>query len=238
MKSPIPKTISMIVMLGMLAGCATTGTTPDSTPETDDAVRTKTEGAAFGALLGGLLGAATGALVSDDNKGSAAAIGFGIGAVGGGAAGYMYGKTAAERKQLYADEETRLDGEINVLKNYNAEIDKQNLASFKKIQELQKRAVDLQSKSQTLKNKAYLSADEQMALTMSIQANEKDIARYNEELVTLDEYKQELNNQGDQSQSEVASLEKEIHLLRENIDTLDNNNKQMARLAENLSMKK
>ena len=238
MKSPIPKTISMIVMLGMLAGCATTGTTPDSTPETDDAVRTKTEGAAFGALLGGLLGAATGALVSDDNKGSAVAIGFGIGAVGGGAAGYMYGKTAAERKQLYADEETRLDGEINVLKNYNAEIDKQNLASFKKIQELQKRAVDLQSKSQTLKNKAYLSADEQMALTKSIQANEKDIARYNEELVTLDEYKQELNNQGDQSQSEVASLEKEIHLLRENIDTLDNNNKQMARLAENLSMKK
>lgn len=228
----------MIVMLGMLAGCATTGTTPDSTPETDDAVRTKTEGAAFGALLGGLLGAATGALVSDDNKGSAAAIGFGIGAVGGGAAGYMYGKTAAERKQLYADEETRLDGEINVLKNYNAEIDKQNLASFKKIQELQKRAVDLKSKSQTLKNKAYLSADEQMALTKSIQANEKDIARYNEELVTLDEYKQELNNQGDQSQSEVASLEKEIHLLRENIDTLDNNNKQMARLAENLSMKK
>jgi hypothetical protein len=238
MKSTFQKTMALLVMLGVLSGCATTGNAPDSTPETDDAVRTKTEGAAFGALLGGLVGAATGALVSKDKRGSAAAIGFGIGALGGGAAGYMYGKTVAERKQLYADEETRLDGEIDVLKKYNAEMDKQNLASFKKIQELQKRVVDLQSQSQTLRKKAYLSADEQQELTKSVQTNEKNIAQYNQELIALTEYKEELNNQGDQTQPQVASLEKEINLLRNNIETLDTNNKQMARLAENLSVKK
>lgn len=237
MKSPFQRKIALVVALFLLSGCAATGGAPGSSTTTSDADRTKAEGAAFGALLGGLVGAATGALVGGDNKGTAAAIGFGIGALGGGAAGYMYGKSAAERKQLYANDEQRLDGEINILKNYNATLDKQNIASKNKIQELEKRVADLQSTSQTLKKKAYLSTYEQQVLVNSLAANKKEIASYKQELITLNEYQQELAVQGKKT-PEVAGLEQEIHLLRNNIDTLDNNNKQMAKLAENLSLQK
>ena len=238
MKTPFQRNIALIVVLFLFSGCAATGGAPGSSPTTSDADRTKAEGAAFGALLGGLVGAATGALVGGENRGTAAAIGFGIGALGGGAAGYMYGKTAAERKQLYADDEQRLDGEINILKNYNAALDKQNIANQNKIQELEKRVADLQSTSQKLRAKAYLSANEQQALVKSLEINKKEIATYNQELIILNEYKQELANQGAKAPPEVAGLEQEIILLRNNIDTLDNNNKQMAKLAENLSLKK
>jgi|GEM_PF-1182809 len=238
MKSTCLKTIALFIALSMVSGCAATGGGGDSSPTTSDAERTKNEGAALGALLGGLVGAVTGAAVSHDNPATGAAIGLGLGALGGGVAGYMYGKNAAERKQMYANEEDRLNGELKILKNYNAALAKRNTDTYQKIHELNERMRNLHARSQDLKNKAYLSAEEHQALLSTIQANESDIATYNQELNSFSQYGQELEQKGDQSKSEMASLEMEINLLRNHINTLDTNNKQMAKLAENLSVRK
>ena len=238
MKSIFPRIITLVVVLCLLSGCAATGGAPDSSSTTDDAEQTKAEGTALGALLGGLVGAATGAAVDSKNRGRGAAIGLGIGAVGGGVAGNMYGKNAAQRKQQYANEEDRLDEEITALKGYNDELDTRNTECYTKIQELKRRVRNLHVQSQALGNQTYLSTDELQALLKTIQTNEVDITSYNEELDTLSEYKEELREKGSQSHTHIASLEKEINLLRNHINTLDSNNKQMAKLAENLSVKK
>lgn len=209
-----------------------------SSSTTDDSERTKTEGAALGALLGGLVGAAAGALAGGDNKGTAAAIGFGVGAIGGGAAGYLYGASAAERKKMYASEEERLDGELAVVTKYNQDLGEQNIASMEQIQQLEKRVADLKSESADLKAKALLSEKEHQEISDSLAAKEKNLARYREELAAMQQYKSEVSAQGNRSDEEIAGLEREINLLRDNIDTLDSNNKQMARLAENLTVSK
>jgi uncharacterized protein YcfJ len=238
MKSLLSRTAALIVMLFFLSSCAAPGGTPESTSTTSDADRTKAEGTALGALLGGVVGAATGAAIDSNNRGRGAVVGGAIGAVGGGVAGYMYGKNAAERKQQYANEEDRLDGEIAVLQNYNAELDKRNAATYNKIQELKKRLRNLHAQSQASRDQAYLSAKEEQTLINTIKTNEKDIGAYTQELNSLTAYKQELERKGGQSQPQVANLEREINLLRNHINTLDSNNKQMAKLAENLSVRK
>jgi uncharacterized protein YcfJ len=237
MKSTLHKVTALFVTLCFLSGCAAKGGDPNA-PTTDDATRTKAEGTAIGALLGGLVGAATGAALSPGNRGSGALIGAGIGAVGGGAAGYVYGSNAAERKQKYANEEDRLDGEINVVKQYNADLQQQNTALASNINDLKERIKLLQSKKKSLKDKAYLTAEEQKYINDTLEKNNKDIARYNQELASLSQYKQEQESKSGKSAPQVASLDQEITLLRNQINTLDSNNKQMAKLSDNLTVKK
>ena len=237
MKSTLHKVTALFVTLCFLSGCAAKGGDPNAST-TDDATRTKTEGAALGALLGGLVGAATGAALSPGNRGSGALIGAGIGAVGGGAAGYVYGSNVAERKQKYANEEDRLDGEINVVKKYNADLQQQNTALASNINDLKVRIKQLQSKKASLKEKAYLTAEEQKYINSTLEKNNKDIARYNQELASLSQYKQEQESKSGKSAPQVASLDQEITLLRNQINTLDSNNKQMAKLSDNLTVKK
>ena len=237
MKSTLHKVTALFVTLCFLSGCAAKGGDPNATT-TDDATRTKTEGAALGALLGGLVGAATGAALSPGNRGSGALIGAGIGAVGGGAAGYVYGSNVAERKQKYANEEDRLDGEINVVKKYNSDLQQQNTALASNINDLKQRIQILQSKKKSLKDKAYLTAEEQKYINGTLEKNNKDIARYNQELASLSQYKQEQESKSGKSAPQVASLDQEITLLRNQINTLDSNNKQMAKLSDNLTVKK
>jgi len=237
MKSTLHKVTALFITLCFLSGCAAKGGDPNAST-TDDATRTKTEGTALGALLGGLVGAATGAALDSGNRGRGALIGAGIGAVGGGAAGYVYGSNVAERKQKYANEEDRLDGEINVVKKYNADLQQQNTALASNINDLKERIKLLQSKKKSLKNKAYLTAEEQKYINGTLEKNNKDIARYNQELASLSQYKQEQESKGGKSAPQVASLDQEITLLRNQINTLDSNNKQMAKLSDNLTVKK
>jgi uncharacterized protein YcfJ len=237
MKTTLRKVTALFVALCFLSGCAAKGGDPNAST-TDDATRTKTESTALGALLGGLVGAATGAALSPGNRGSGALIGAGIGAVGGGAAGYVYGSNAAERKQKYANEEDRLDGEINVVKQYNADLQQQNTALASNIDDLKERIKLLQSKKKSLKDQAYLTAEEQKYINDTLEKNNKDIARYNQELASLSQYKQEQESKSGQSAPQVASLDQEITLLRNQINTLDSNNKQMAKLSDNLTVKK
>jgi len=236
MKPSLHKALALIVALCFLSGCAAKSGGPNS--QTDDATRTKTEGTAFGAILGGLVGAAAGAAFDSGNRGRGALIGAGIGAVAGGTAGYMYGSSVAERKQQYANEEDRLDGEIKVVQKYNADLQQQNLAMEKDIKDLKERVAALQSKKKSLKDKAQLTAEEEKYISGTVDKNNKAIAGYNQELTALTQYKQELEGKGSETAPQVANLEKEITLLRNQINTLDSNNKQMAKLADNLTVKK
>lgn len=237
MKATLQKATVLFVTMCFLSGCAAKGGDPNA-PKTDDATRTKTESTALGALLGGLVGAATGSALSHGNRASGALIGAGIGAVAGGAAGYVYGSNVAERKQQYANEEDRLDGEINVVRKYNTDLQEQNTALASNIKEMEERIKLLQSKKKSLGDKTYLSTEEQKYVTGTLDKNNKDIARYNQELASLSQYKQEQESKGGASAPQVAVLDQEITLLRNQINTLDSNNKQMAKLADNLTVKK
>ncbi len=106
MKSRILQYVALILMVCMVSGCATM----------NDSTRTKAEGTGFGALLGAAAGAGIGALAGG---GDGALIGAAAGAALGGAGGYAAGSYVAERKQEYANEEDRLDGEINVVVKLN-----------------------------------------------------------------------------------------------------------------------
>ena len=235
MRTSLHKTIALFVALCFLAGCAAK---PGGQTSTDDATRTKTEGAALGALMGGLLGGGIGAVVDSGNRGRGALIGAGLGAVAGGVAGYAYGSTAAERKQQYANEEDRLDGEIKVVQGYNADLEKHNLALESDIKDLKERIALLQSKKKDLRKKAYLTAEQEQYVRSTVDKNNKAIDNYTKELNSLTTYKQELQRKDDQDTSRVSNLEKEIALLRNQINTLDQNNKQMAKLASSLTVSK
>ncbi len=235
MRTRLHKTLALFAALCFLSGCAAK---PGGQTSTDDATRTKTEGAAFGALMGGLLGGGLGALIDSSNRGRGALIGAGIGAAAGGVAGYAYGSTAAERKQQYANEEDRLDGEIKVVQRYNADLETHNLALENDIKDLKERIALLQSKKKDLRKKAYLTTEQQQVVSSTVDRNNKAIDNYTRELNSLTTYKQELRSKNTQDASRVANLEKEIALLRNQINTLDQNNKQMAKLASSLTVSK
>lgn len=235
MRSSLTKTIALFVALCFLSGCAAKG---GGNSATEDETRTKTEGTAMGAVLGGLVGAAAGAALDSGNRGRGALIGAGIGALAGGAAGYAYGSNVAERKKQYASEEDRLDGEIDVVRRYNTDLEQQNLAMENDIKDLNHRLSLLKSKKKDLQKKAYLTAEEQKYVSGTVENNKKAIDNYTKELEALSQYKQELQSKGGDNSAQVASLEKEIALLRTQINTLDSNNKQMAKLADNLTVKK
>jgi len=83
--------------IAFTAGCATTGTPPQTNPQSTQQkqkVNKTVAGAAIGAVVGGALGAATGP--SGSNKGKRVLIGAAIGAIVGGAIGYTLEKQAEE----------------------------------------------------------------------------------------------------------------------------------------------
>lgn len=236
MRTPLHKTLALFVALYCLSGCAAK---PGGNTSTDDATRTKTEGTALGALMGGLLGGGLGAVIDSNNRARGALIGAGIGAVTGGAAGYAYGSNAAERKRQYANEEDRLDGEIKVVQGYNADLEKHNLAMENDIKDLKDRIALLKSRKKDLQKKAYLTAEQRQYVSDTVDKNDKAIDNYTKELNSLTAYKNKLLSKGDpQDRARVSNLEKEIALLRTQINTLDQNNKQMAKLASTLTVSK
>ncbi|SMP11807.1 Outer membrane protein OmpA [Desulfurobacterium pacificum] len=88
------KLILTITAVAFTAGCATTGTTPQTQPAQQQKVNKTVAGAAIGAVVGGALGAATGP--SGSNKGKRVLIGAAIGAIVGGAIGYALEQQAEE----------------------------------------------------------------------------------------------------------------------------------------------
>jgi hypothetical protein len=86
------KTASMLLVTGLLAGCA----------GLSDTQRTTTESTLLGTGAGAAVGAGVGALVGG---GRGAAIGAGVGGVVGAGAGYAWGSHVASKRAAYARQE-------------------------------------------------------------------------------------------------------------------------------------
>lgn len=224
--------IIVAVLFGILSGCATTGTTTDSGSIGSDATRTKAEGTAFGALIGAALGAGVGALVDgSDGALKGAMIGGGVGAV----AGYIGGKTVAERKQQYVNEEDRLNGEINVVTKYNNELKILISQTASKIKDLELQVSTLKSRYQKGEIQAGALKKKRGEINALIHDVDNRKNSMNKELLALDEYQQSIKKT--QNQANVAKLKQEIDILKKNIAMLDTSNIRMAKLAQSLPVR-
>jgi hypothetical protein len=238
MKLSQQKLIGLGLVLVFLSGCATAGSktsgpNPDD-PAKTDATRTKVEGAVVGTAVGAGVGAAIGAAAAGR---SGAAVGAAIGAAAGLIGGTLAGIFMADRKQKYVDAEQRLDKQITLaadanarLRDYNAQAETRMAAMDKEISDLKAsyaaskvRYGDLEQKQQEIRGS--ISDAEQQKNGM-----EKELNALNEYLASID--------QAQQQQPKAAQLQKEVDELKANIAMLDNNNKQMAKMADSLTVRK
>lgn len=226
------KLILLGLVLALLLGCATTGAkTTDSTKT--DTTRTKVEGAAVGTAVGAGVGAAIGAIAGGKDG---AKIGAAIGGIVGLAGGALFGKSVAERKQEYLDAEERLNNEIKIavnsnaqLRDYNAQTETQIAALDKEISRLklhyEARAASLsQLEQQENEIRGSISDAEQLK-----SSKEKELSALNEYLASV---------ATTQQQSKTAQLQKEVDELKANIAMLDSNTTQMAKMADSLTVRK
>jgi hypothetical protein len=207
----------VLLLSGLVAGCATN--------ETTDQDRTRLEGAGVGALVGGLLGHAIG-----DGRGAA------IGAVIGAGAGYLVGDEIAKRKQEYASTEDFLDGEIGRTQEFNSTASAYNQKLGLEIAALEKESGELRARY-----------DQGRVDQRALAATRDDLQRRMDENRDLEEtLAQELEvqtailaqerNGRDANDPYLARLENEIKLLQKNLDTLREGSTQLARIDQRLSV--
>ena len=191
---------------------------------------TKAQGAGIGALFGAAAGAGIGALAAG---GKGAAWGAGIGAVLGGAGGYWWGSTVAERKANYVNEEDRLDGEITTVIGYNHKLKEENDQKEIRIARLKMEVAELKSRYRngTVRERALRA--KQSEINSAYCDGEKCKNHMNKELTALSNYQKSIN--GTKDPRKVAKLNREIAALKHNIEMLDANNRQLARLHNSLA---
>jgi len=224
MRSASTKFVVVTTVLSLASGCANIQ---------NDTARTKAEGAGVGVLLGSGLGAAIGAVVGG-SKG--AAIGGGVGAVLGGMGGLAYGSTVAERKLKYANEEDRLNGEIIAVADENLKLREFNHITAVRIQDMRKQITYLRNQHSAGKLQTAALIKKQNELNHTLAEIKNRSSHYNNELVALNEYRQAIAQSN--YKPNLAKLDAEIHVLKEQIVLLDNSNAQMAQLISTLSVRK
>lgn len=202
-----------------------TGGSSIAASDSDDADRTRVEGAVFGALIGGLLGAAIG----DDARGAA------IGAVVGAGAGYLIGDEIAKRKQQYAREEDFLDSEIALAREYNASTASYNDRLRADIARLDRRTRLLESRYRAgLASKSELESERrnlQQQIDSANKVHESVKREYEIKVAVLDEQQRK---RGADSPY-VRQLEREIVELKGNMDRLETQSVQLAQLDDRLT---
>lgn len=224
MRTMSTRLVAVVAVLGLVSGCANIQ---------NDTTRTKAEGTGAGVLAGAGLGALIGAAIGGK---SGAAIGAGIGGAVGGVGGYVYGSTVAERKLAYANDEDRLNGEIIAVARENQELQKFNQAMTTQIQDTRKQITYLKDQYRAGKVSQVTLKRKQSELQSMLAENEKRSSYYNNELAALNEYRQAIAQASDKS--DLAKLDTEIKTLKQQIALLDGNNKQMARLASSLVVRR
>jgi outer membrane lipoprotein SlyB len=238
MKQQALKLITVCIIIALFSGCATTGATSgakntkqkneDKTQTNNkDSKRTKVEGTVFGAIIGGVLGGAIGyALERDKGLASGAAIGAALGA----GAGYLGGSKVAKIKKQYANQEDCLDAQIKLAADYNEQLNTSNMETQNKISTLNDDITALKSSNQGYIAQMHEMKKKKDEINTLASKNSKTIDYMNKELVALQDYKQSVA----QTQN-AEKLEQEISTLQTNIAMLDQNNHQMAQLANSLS---
>jgi predicted RNase H-like nuclease (RuvC/YqgF family) len=222
MKRSLLRIVALLLMVTLIAGCATT-----------DSGRTKAQGAGFGALLLGTVGGIVGAVLGGE-KG--AAIGAAAGVALGAAAGYAVGSCVASRKEKYANEEDRLDGETNVVTGYNNDLQACNQKVDSQIKELELQVADIKSQYDDGKISLVALENKQKEINSMVQKNEKLKNDMDNEVVALNDYRESIAQT--QDQTKVAKLGDEIDTLKKNITALDDGNKQMAQLVSSLTVRR
>jgi len=224
MKTVSIRLVAVVAALSLVSACANIQ---------NDTTRTKAEGTGVGVLAGAGLGALIGAAIGGKRG---AAIGAGIGGAVGGVGGYAYGSTVAERKLAYANEEDRLNGEIVAVARENQELQKYNQMMAAQIQDTRKQITYLRNQYSAGKVNQVTLRQKQNELQNVLADNEKRSSHYNNELAALNEYRQAIAQAG--NKSDLVKLDTEIRELKQQIALLDGNNKQMARLASSLVVRR
>jgi hypothetical protein len=232
-KCLIQKLIVVGVVSALLSGCATTGATPDSSSTSDDANYTKAQGAAVGIGVGAVLGGVLGKIIGGNNG---ILVGAGVGALLGGAGGYALGSSVASRKQKYANEEDRLDGEIQVFAKYNSDLEEFNKQTATQIQNLEQQIADLNAQSSTSQARTIALQSKQNEIKKWIGEADQRKSSMNKELAALDQDRQRMNKS--QDQAKLEKLNQEVNALKENIAVLDSQCVELAKLNESTTLRK
>ena len=214
----IKKFVSLIICLFFciqLTSCA----------NMSDQSRTRAEGAGVGALVGGLIGLAAG-----DTKGAI------IGALAGAGVGFLVGNEIARRKAKYASEEDFLNAEISQLAKMNATTRKYNYQLAQQIRKLDGEVKVLQARYKKRAVSKDILVKKKKAIQKKIASNDKMLKELQKEykinVAILDEQKKKRKKKDPY----VVKLEKEIKVLKKNIEALQKNAKQLAEMDERLSV--
>lgn len=213
------KTLVASAVAVSLTGCQTTG-------ESEDSTRTKTEGAVAGAVVGALLGAAIGG----DAKGAA------IGAAIGGGTGYLIGSEVAKRKQQYASTEDYLNAEIGRTQQLNADARAYHEQTRNEIAVLDQEASNLRAQYRKGKIKSDQLTKKRRELEKVIADNRKMQESLQKE---YDLNKEVVSQEAPDRRKDdpyIRKLEKENAELRRQIDNLRNDGEQLAQINERLSI--
>ncbi|MBW6479830.1 MAG: hypothetical protein K0B37_10400 [Bacteroidales bacterium] len=224
MRTCIQRILCLLLPLALFSGY---GTPVNSM---DDPTATRVQGAGCGAIGGAALGTAIAVATGNNDKILAYAAG---GAAVGATAGLVLGDYVAKRKQNYAKEEDRLDGEIKYATKQNGLLRGHNEEIVQRITLLQNKVAQLHSKNSSTRNQARISSQERTQYLQQIDKDAANMTQLRKELAALKEYQVSLKPDSNKGQ-QVAQLEKEINGLNNNIVMLDSNNKQMAQLIGSL----
>ncbi|MCB5285894.1 MAG: hypothetical protein LHW45_09960 [Candidatus Cloacimonetes bacterium] len=215
MKKIVKMLFVMLIICTLLPGCTTMS----------DQNRTKAEGAGAGAVLGGLIGYAVGG-----GRGSA------IGAAAGAGLGFFVGNEIAKRKQAYASSEEFLDAEIASTQEFNNTTMAYNEKLSRDIATLEEESKSLRGKyDKGVVDKKVLVA-KSADLQKRVDANKKLENTLSKELevqTAILAGEKKTRPDGDQY---IASLEKEVNALQNNLDKLRDSSTQLARIDQRLSV--
>ncbi len=181
-----------------------------------------------GTGLGAVAGGALGYLIGGRD-------GAAVGAILGGGVGYVVGNNVAQRKQQYASLEDGLDGEIAYYSELNRSVASTNQQISQEIAQLDKqtRRLRQQYRSGTINKKQMLS--QKAAIHKQLQKNKKYVADLSEK------YRQDrsyLNNELSQSgdSAKIAKLKKQHQRFKKQLDKAVRNQKQYAKMEQRMSV--
>lgn len=232
MRSSCQKIGQLALVLMLLSGCAGTEVKNTDSLKTDS-TRTELEGAAAGTVVGAGIGAVIGHVIGGKEG---AKLGAALGGVLGLGAGAIVGNSFVERKQSYVDTEDRLNNNIKVATATNTQLREYNTQTETRIAILSKEISQLEFDRK--KRSFYYSQlrQKQDEIRIMISSSEQQRHAKMKELDTLCEYLASTDRT--ENHPQLTQLNREIDELKSNIAVLDSNNKQMALMADSLTVRK